>query len=79
MALSDRYAWIHFKQADVDAPVLEATPGLSYDIKIPLSQDLLDQLGVKHILEVDMPAEQEMPPGFHLVGTRYQCRLLERD
>lgn len=79
VAWSDRYAWIHFKQADVDVPVLEATDELVYDIKIPLSQDLLDRLGVKHILEVDLPADQKMPPGFLLVGTVEQCRLLERD
>ncbi len=78
VALTDRYAWIHFKQAYVDAPVLEAAPGLAYDIKIPLSSALLDQLGVRHILEVDMPAGQ-VPAGFHLVGTHNQCRLLERD
>lgn len=78
-AFTDSYAWIHFKQAEVDAPVLEETDGLVYDIKIPLAQDLLDRLGVKHILEVDMPADQKMPPGFHLVGTVEQCRLLERD
>ena len=79
VAFTNSYAWIHFKQADVDAPVLEETDGLVYDIKIPLSQDLLDRLGVKHILEVDMPADQKIPPGFHLVGTVEQCRLLERD
>ena len=79
VALSDRYAWIHFKEGNVDTPVLEAAPGLSYDITIPLSQSLLDKLGVKHILEVDMPADREIPPGFHHTGTRDQCRLLERD
>lgn len=77
-ALWNRYAWIHFKQAKVDAPVLEAAPGLAYDIRIPLSPDLLDRLDVKHILEVDMPKDQ-VPPGFHLVDTHNQCRLLERD
>ena len=79
VALSDRYAWIHFKEGDVDAPVLEAAPGLSYDITIPLSLSLLDKLGVKHILEVDLPQGREIPPGFHLTGTRDRCRLLERD
>lgn len=78
VALWDRYAWIRFKQANVDAPVLEATPELAYDIKIPLSADLLDRLGVKNVLEVDMATDQ-VPPGFHLVGTHEQCRLLERD
>lgn len=78
-AFTNSYAWIHFKQAEVDAPVLEGTDGLVYDIKIPLAPDLLDRLEVKHILEVDMPADQKIPPGFHLVGTVEQCRLLERD
>ena len=78
-ALTDRYAWIHFKRADVKMPVFEAAPGLAYDITIPLSQELLDQLGVKHILEVDWPVDREVPSGFHVVGTRDQCRLLARD
>jgi hypothetical protein len=78
VALTDRYAWIHFKQANVDTPLLEAAPGLAYDIKIPLSPELLDRLGVKHIVEVDVQAD-EVPPGFHLAGTHNQCRLLERD
>lgn len=78
VALWDRYAWIRFKQANVDAPVLEATPELAYDIKMPLSADLLDRLGVKHVLQVDMPTD-EVPPGFHLIGIHAQCRLLERD
>lgn len=58
--------------------MLEATPSLSSDIKLPLSAELLDRLGVKHILEVDMTAT-DGPSGFHLVGTHNQCRLLERD
>ena len=77
-ALWDRYAWIHFKQADVDTPILEAASGLAFDIKMPLSVELLDRLEVKHILQVDM-ATDDIPPGFHLLGAREQCRLLERD
>jgi hypothetical protein len=78
VGLWDRYAGIYFGQADVDGPILEATPENGYDIKIPLSSELLDRLDVKHILEVDMATDQ-VPAGFHLVGARKQCRLLERD
>lgn len=78
VGLWDRYAGIYFRQADVDGPILEATPENGYDIKIPLSSELLDRLDVKHILEVDMATDQ-VPAGFHLVGARKQCRLLERD
>jgi hypothetical protein len=77
--LTDRYAWIHFKRADGDAPVLEPADGLAYDIRIPLRVDLLDQLNVKHILEVDLPMKEEAIPGFHVVGVQEGCRLLERD
>jgi len=76
--LTDQYAWIHFKQADVETPIFEGG-ALAYDIKMPLSPELLDRLGVRHILEVDLPADREAPPGFHVVGTREQCRLLERN
>jgi hypothetical protein len=76
--LWDRYAWLHFKQASVDTPVLEAAEGLAYDVKLPLSVELLDRLNVKHILQVDM-ATDEVPPGFHLLGAHEHCRLLERD
>ena len=78
VGLWNRYAGIYFKQADVDGPSLEATPENAYDIKIPLSSELLDRLDVKHILEVDMTTDQ-VPAGFHLVDSRKQCRLLERD
>ena len=79
VALTDRYAWIHFKKGEGDAPIFEAAPGVAYDIRLPLTAPLLDDLGVKHILEVDLPDEGEVPPGFHLVETRDRCRLLERD
>jgi hypothetical protein len=78
VALWDRYALIHFKPASFDAPVLEPSPGLSCDIQIPLSAELLDRLGVQHVVEVDL-ATNEVPPGFHLAGTFAECRLLERD
>lgn len=79
LSLTDRYAWIHFRRSDLETPVLEAAAGLGYDIKIPLSRPLLDRLDVKHILEVDLPADQNVPSGFHLLGARDGCRLLERD
>jgi hypothetical protein len=78
-AITDRYAWIHFKKADGDMPLLEAAEGLAYDIKIPPRLDLLDQLNVKHILEVDLPTNEESIQGFHVVEIRNGCRLFERD
>jgi hypothetical protein len=78
-AITDRYAWIHFKKLEGDAPIIEAAEGLAYDIKIPLRVDLLDQLNVQHVLEVDMPMNDAPLPGFHLVGIENGCRLLERD
>jgi hypothetical protein len=78
-ALTDRYAWIHFHKAGGPVPILEAAEGLAYDIKIPLSADLLDRLDVKHILEIDLPRETPLPEHFHVVDTREGCRLLERD
>jgi hypothetical protein len=78
-ALTQRYAWIHLKRGDAAEPVFEAGPDLSYTIKIPLTQPFLDALDVRHILEVDSLSDQEIPPGFHLVGSRLRTRLLERD
>ena len=78
-ALTDRYAWIHFKKADSEVPRIEPAEGLAYDIKIPLKTALLDQLDIKHILEVDLPGEQAVPEQFHVVDSRDGCRLLERD
>jgi hypothetical protein len=78
-ATTDRYAWIHFKKSEDDAPVLEAAEGLAYDIRIPVRVELLDQLNVKHILEVDPATNDQAIPGFHLVGIQDGCRLLERD
>ncbi len=75
----DRYAWIHFQRGDVASPVFVAGSGLTYEITIPLSETLLDDLQVTHVLEVDAPPDQEIPSGFHPVGTFKQCRLLERN
>ena len=77
--LTDRYAWIHFNKLDGDTPIVEAAEGYAYEIKIPLRADLLDQLNVKHILEVDLPRDAEPVAGFHLLGIQNGCRLLERD
>jgi hypothetical protein len=79
-ALTDRYAWIHFKKEDGDMPVFEAAEGLAYDIRIPLRVGLLDQLNVKHILEVDLPMNEEAAlPGFSVTARQDGCRLLQRD
>jgi hypothetical protein len=78
-ALTDRYAWVHFKKGDGDIPVFEAAEGLAYDIRIPLRVDLLDQLNVKHILEVDLPTNNDAVPGFSVTAIRDGCRLLERN
>jgi hypothetical protein len=78
-ALTDRYAWIHFRKTDGETPVFEAAEGLAYDIKTPLTTDLLDRLDVKHILEIDLPGETVVPEHFHVVDVRDGCRLIERD
>jgi hypothetical protein len=78
-ALTDRYAWIHFRKGDADVPVIESGEGLAYHIKIPLRPEFLDQLNVKHVLEVDPPMNGEQIFGFHVVGIQEGCRLLERD
>jgi hypothetical protein len=78
-ALTHRYAWVHFKRGRISEPTFEPEPGLAYTINIPLSQNLLDRLGVKHILEVDFLSSEEIPAGFHFVGTQSRIRLLERD
>jgi hypothetical protein len=78
-ALTDRYAWIHFKKGDGDTSIFEAAEGLAYDIKIPLRLDLLDQLNVKHILEVDSPLNDDAIPGFTVTAKQDGCRLLERN
>jgi hypothetical protein len=77
--LTDRYAWVHFKKGDSDLPVFEAAEGLAYDIRIPLRIDLLDQLKVKHILEVDLPMNEDAVPGFSVTAIQNGCRLLERN
>ncbi|MEY2509909.1 MAG: hypothetical protein QOE26_672 [Verrucomicrobiota bacterium] len=78
-ALTDRYAWVHFKRTDAGTPRIEPAEGLAYDVKIPLDAGLLDQLDIKHILEVDLPGEPAVPDHFHVVDTRDGCRLLERN
>ena len=77
-ALTNRYAWIHFKKAQAAVPKIEPSEDLAYDIHLPLSTDLLTRLGVSHLLEVDLPGE-DVPAGFHVAASHDGCRLLERD
>lgn len=78
-ALTDQYGSIHFKKTNDEAANIEPAEGLGYTIRLPFKQDLLDRLGVSHILEVDLPDSQDVPPGFHVSERREGCRLLERD
>lgn len=77
-AIYDRFAGVHFREANISEPVFVANDDLSYDIKIPLKADLLDRLNVRSVLEVDMPQNQ-IPPGFRVARQTENLRLLERE
>jgi hypothetical protein len=77
-AIYDRFAGVHFREKNISEPVFVANDDLSYDIRMPLQADLLDRLGVRSVLEVDLP-QNPVPPGFRIARQTENLRLLERE
>jgi hypothetical protein len=77
-SIYDRFAGVHFRETNTSEPVFVANEDLSYDVKVPVQADLLDRLGVRSVLEVDLPQNQ-IPPGFKVAGQAEHLRLLERE
>jgi hypothetical protein len=66
----NRFAVITYARS-VDGEIgLTLTSGVSYTVTLPFRPDLLDRLGIKYILSVDMPPEENDIPGYRAVTVR---------
>jgi hypothetical protein len=66
----NRFAVIRYARS-LDGEIgLKLTSGVSYDVTLPFRLDLLDRLGIKYILTVDMPPGENDIPGYRVVTSR---------
>jgi hypothetical protein len=66
----NRFAVVTFARS-VDGEIgLTLTSGVSYTVTLPFKTELLDRLGIKYILSVDTPREENEIPGFRAVAMR---------
>lgn len=64
----NRFAVVTFARS-VDGEIgLTLTSGVSYTVTLPFKTELLDRLGIKYILSVDIPPEENEIPGFRAVA-----------
>jgi hypothetical protein len=78
-AVHHRYADVSFvpstnKEVFFDLKFVQA-----YTVHLPLRSDVFDRLGVRFIVEVEMPEEEGRIAGFRMVEARGKYRLLMRD
>jgi hypothetical protein len=66
----NRFAVVSYTRSLDDEIGLKLTSGVSYTVALPFRLDLLDRLGIKYILNVDMPAEENDIPGYRTVTSR---------
>jgi hypothetical protein len=66
----NRFAVVSYTRS-LDGEIgLKLTSGVSYTVALPFRPELLDRLGIKYILNVDMPAEENVIPGYRIVTSR---------
>jgi uncharacterized membrane protein YwzB len=64
----NRFAVVTFARSVDDKVGLTLTSGVSYTVTLPFRTELLDRLGIKYILSVDTPREENEIPGFRAVA-----------
>ena len=74
----NRFAVISYVASKDGKAGFNLTSGVSYTIALPLNPELLDRLGVRYILSVDLPVDDEIP-GFRTVGRHNGFLLRMRD
>jgi hypothetical protein len=63
----NRFAVVTYARSSDDQVGLTLTSGVSYTVTLPFRPNLLDRLGIKYILSVDTPREENVIPGFRQV------------
>ncbi|MEY2579110.1 MAG: hypothetical protein QOI49_1934 [Verrucomicrobiota bacterium] len=64
----NRFAVVTCARSPDDQVGLTLTSAVSYTVTLPFRTDLLDRLGIKYILSVDTPREENQIPGFRAVA-----------
>jgi hypothetical protein len=74
----NRHAAISFAPGTGSEPSFQLTFINTYRVLLPLDAAIFDRLGVRYVVEVDLPQTQGGIDGFDVIGEREGLRLLER-
>ncbi len=75
----NRLAWFTFAPSPAAEPAFELSFVNRYAALLPMKPEIFDALGVRHVVEVDLPEPEGRIAGFRVLGEREGCRLLERE
>jgi len=74
----NRHAEISFAPGTGSEPSFQLTFINTYRVLLPLDAAIFDRLGVRYVVEVDLPETQGRIDGFEVIGEREGLRLLGR-
>jgi hypothetical protein len=74
-----RYAAVLFLPSAEPEPSFELVFVNRYNVLLPLRPDILDRLGVRLVLEVELPENEGAISGYRPIGEREGLRLLQRN
>jgi hypothetical protein len=75
----NRFAIVSYKRSKDGQIDVTLTSSVSYTVTLPFSPALLDRLGVRYILDVDLPPDKTAVPGFRIAAERDGTLLLVRE
>jgi len=75
----NRFAIISYERSKNDQIGMTLTSGVSYTVTLPFTPELLDRLGIRYVLDVDMPAQKTEIVGFSVVARHDGMLLQVRD
>jgi hypothetical protein len=75
----NRFAIVSYKRSEDGQISVTLTSSVSYTVTLPFSPALLDRLGVRYILDVDLPAGKIKTAGFSPIAERDGLVLQVRD
>jgi hypothetical protein len=78
-AVHHRYADVSFVPSPNDEVLFDLKFVQAYTVHLPLKSEVFDRLGVRFVLEVEMPEEEGQITGFRTVEAHGSYRLLVRD
>lgn len=83
---SNKYAAVHQRYADVSfVPAVDDEVSFdlkfvqAYTVHLPLRSEVFDRLGVRFVLQIEIPEEENKIPGFRTVEAQDRYRILKRE